>query len=555
MREPKVQLPWDLQPTCFVLSRKRSFSTFALPPPVQQSTRGDGALGPKSIPEYAKKRLRLAVMISTGDAARWEALRKLRQLVLLDPHASRLGTTLAAEASLFKDEGRLVQSFQDAFAPKATATLVKRSASLVRFAEWFFGQRGSVGSPVAASERCLYDYVVHLRSSASPSSASSFVEAWRFLHHHVGVIGAPLDCNVSQRVRGVCKSMLQEKGPLRQAAPLTVKMVKGLEQLVTIAPYKHWRVIAGHLLFCLGSCSRFSDSMYLENLDGSEHDGITLLEARSSKFKTRRGTELLPLCSLGSFFYDTPWGLEWIAQRQAQGLGLRPSLPAFSEIDQTWLERPMSTGECTLYLKELLASSGFLGSELDELTSHSLKTTVLSWAAKSGQVSLADRRLLGHHVDSSVKSPLTYARDESARLMLRVHSLVKEIRGGRFRPDASRVWRLAMMIRAEAGEGLVEVEQSEPPMVAESDSDEDDFDHQDMQAMSGCMARPEPPTAAEAALMGDCRMHVFSRVVHVLNGRKFHCGRLVSRNFGPVDANVALCDLPMCAQCAASRSR
>ena len=100
--------------------------------------------------------------------------------------------------------------------------------------------------------------------------------------------------------------MLGEKRPLAQADPLSVKMVKALEQIVLLAPYMHWKIIAGHLFLCLGSSCTFSDSMSLASLTGEQAGDIFLIEAESRAYKTancsKNKSRFLPLCTLGRFF-------------------------------------------------------------------------------------------------------------------------------------------------------------------------------------------------------------------------------------------------------------
>ena len=71
---------------------------------------------------------------------------------------------------------------------------------------------------------------------------------------------------VSIRVRGAAAALAATKKPLMQAAPLTVDMIRALERIVVKFPYPHWCVIAGQILFCVGSCARFSNTMYLDSL-------------------------------------------------------------------------------------------------------------------------------------------------------------------------------------------------------------------------------------------------------------------------------------------------
>ena len=94
------------------------------------------------------------------------------------------------------------------------------------------------------------------------------------------------------------------KRPLQQAHPLTAKMIVALENVVSFAPYDHWRIIAGHLLMCLGSCSRFGDTIHFASLSISSHNDLQLIEGESRSFKTtsqneERRLKLLPIISLG----------------------------------------------------------------------------------------------------------------------------------------------------------------------------------------------------------------------------------------------------------------
>ncbi|CAE7911408.1 unnamed protein product, partial [Symbiodinium necroappetens] len=363
---PALTYPWQRGPLQWVFGHAPKRPKLSVPSPpggAGISAAGqvsEGLLGSRT-GEFAKKRIWLTSLIQTPDQVRWEALRKLRTLTSLDMDATRLGRTLLSEAMLLKNEDNLRKSFSHTFQAKATGTLVKRASSLWRFAAWC--ESNAISSPLRASEPVIYRYMLHLEATAKPTVGSSFLEAWNFIHAMVGLTDPGAYLAQSARVRGVSVGMLQLKAPLRQAHPLAVKMVKALEQVVLLAPYEHWKVIAGHLLLVLGSSAR-----------------------------------------------------------ERFGLGLDPALPAWSETDGVFLSRPMSTGEAGLYLKEFLSSSGF--SDLDRIACHSLKCTVLSWVAKNDALSLEDRRLLGHHLDPSAASPVTYSRDELTRLMRRVFQVL-----------------------------------------------------------------------------------------------------------------------------------
>ena len=74
------------------------------------------------------------------------------------------------------------------------------------------------------------------------------------------------------------------------------------------------------------------------------------------------------------------------------------------------------------------------------VSSHSMKATVLSYAAKRG-ISVPDRLQLGYHT-SQFQMSLVYSRDGAAAGLIILASLLKEIREGRFRPDETRSGRI-----------------------------------------------------------------------------------------------------------------
>ena len=304
---------------------------------------------PTATHAFARQRARFAALVQSDDAVRFEALRKIKTLTLLDPPSSELGRHIIAEAAILSDPERLQKSFNDTFATKSTATLAKRSASFWRFAE--FCLASGFGSPFRAGESILYAYVQELQANGAATSANAFLESWNFFASLLGFANQSGQSPISGRVRGAAASLAATKKRLVQATPLSVAMLRALERIVVKPPYPHWQVIAGHILFCVGSCARFSDTIHLQSLDLSSADGMHLLEAASSSYKTAQGerkTMLLPLLSLGCFVYPTVWAPLWMQARRDQGLTLSPSLPAFSEAAQVWLPRRMSTGELTL---------------------------------------------------------------------------------------------------------------------------------------------------------------------------------------------------------------
>ena len=71
------------------------------------------------------------------------------------------------------------------------------------------------------------------------------------------------------------------------------------------------------------------------------------------------------------------------------------------------------------------------------LTSHSLKTTCLSWCAKA-DVSREHRRILGRHTSAVVDADSIYSGDLMYGLVVALEKVMSAICEGRFNPDAPR---------------------------------------------------------------------------------------------------------------------
>ena len=70
--------------------------------------------------------------------------------------------------------------------------------------------------------------------------------------------------------------------------------------------------------------------------------------------------------------------------------------------------------------------NGFDPREVDNLSSHSCKTTILSWAAKKG-LDKSVRKILGYNVQLDDVSPLTYGRDNLSAPLYQAIAMMKEI--------------------------------------------------------------------------------------------------------------------------------
>ena len=92
--------------------------------------------------------------------------------------------------------------------------------------------------------------------------------------------------------------------------------------------------------------------------------------------------------------------------------------------------------------------------EMEEYGSHSYKCTLLTWAGRSTAVVFTptERRLLGHHVEPSLKSMLIYSRESYTTLYAKVMKLFTLIRSREFQPDLPAIDRVLQYVEGEISE-------------------------------------------------------------------------------------------------------
>ena len=515
---------------------------------------------------FQAKRLLATRFYKSDDQLVSAALKKLRSVVLFSPADSRLGRSLLNLSGQLVPEDELNASFQDAFAAKSPGTLAKRSNDYMRFALW---QVASHRSPLLASEQDLYRYVCELRqSAAAPTSADSFLRAFTFVHYTVGPGSAErqqvLSELMSSRVTGVSRQLFLKKAPLKQAPPFSTEVVWRLEKFVCESRDTALVSMAGFFLFALYSSARFADAARVQNPPSVDRaDKVFLVESQSLESKGSRSKEqrttFLPFIALGMGLFDRPWCRAWVAARAAEGLDdpSMPIIPAFH--NGRWGSRRMSTSEGQYFLQDILVAAGVSKDLAATYTSHTLKCTCLSWAAKSGLFAIDERRIMGHHCDPSSAMPLTYSRDALTAVLAKLWKVVMSIKQGIFDPDASRAQRLlaATGLRMDVPE--VEWNEDEPAEnVAQADSEVSDVT--DIGALEG----PDIPAQIGEDLargsfpdvdLSQCMVHRLSRVVHLKETQaKLWCGRPISANLvGPVSGREQ--DQTFCEQCRVAMHR
>ena len=173
----------------------------------------------------------------------------------------------------------LVQkSVEDTFSAKATATLTKRTAALWSF---FRHLHGFGCMPLRFTEEQVYSYINHLRDQKRGATApASFLQALQFFNGMLKFKEVAMGSVFSARVKGAARSHYETKRPLKQARPLTVAMLKTLER-IAVKGSGVARLVAGHVCWCVFSCSRWSDSTKIQMPTFSEARGVRLVESSS----------------------------------------------------------------------------------------------------------------------------------------------------------------------------------------------------------------------------------------------------------------------------------
>ena len=172
------------------------------------------------------------------------------------------------------------------------------------------------------------------------------------------------------------------------------------------------------------------------------------VEVRIGKTKTsgakraRRKALLIVGCSKG--VSGEMWAKAWLEARALLGLHVAAGLPLMlAPLSMGgWTRRHMTTNEGALWMREILVDYGVSADDLRSVGAHSLKATLLSWAAKAG-LSMTDRRLLGYHVAPRDRSVVEYSRDEMVAPLRSLQKLLSAVRKGEFMPDETRSGRWA----------------------------------------------------------------------------------------------------------------
>ena len=439
----------------------------------------------------------------------------------------------------------LHQSFVDCLAPKATGTLVKRSLDLQKYNGWCKSNNVQF-IPFLADH--VYSYLRHLAKNSSASAPLSAVQAISFAIH-------VLDCDChgarfpSSRIKGLCHGRLSQAPAPSHAKPLTVDQIMKLETMCAAADDHYDCLVVGTLLICLYARARWGDLQQANSLIIDPPDNPRFFELPTRNFKTSntlaKGRRFLPITAILFNLSEFKWWKRYVEARIALNLGSSGPLshPLLPVMDK---DTPTSEAVGSKFV------TSFLRTHLNDpdLRSHSLKHTLLSFAAKAG-LDPPCRKLLGYHLDRSEVTMATYSRDMLSQPLKRLHDVLKQVRCGKFFPDSSR-----------SGYVLDSEEETEvvpsSPSAANSDSDDDasspssSVDSSPPSTVADRLEVPEhgspcydvPPDCAAVQHQTSKRLHIALPV----DAPRVLCGRGITPAFHVLSAWPSY-PLPTCVTC------
>lgn len=475
------------------------------PGPSDQAVQAGAPVGGTASFSVARRRLAGLAWPQLSERRRQRALARWRLILECNPLASAVGEQLMQLSRCQQDDAG--EMLANVFSAKSTGTLDRRAGAILLYIAWH-SRHVTDQAPLPPSELHVYRYLAEMAAGSGPATrADSLLRALVLAKYLIGLQGVD-EVVGSARVKGAAHRAYLRKRPTKQCQVLTVDMVRSLECLVSNANAMVDRYAAGFFLFMLFGRARFSDaqSALSFRLDLAE-DGEGFLEACASHCKTantkERKTRLLPVAAPAIGVSTVRWAELWMMVARSLGdfrTETGRALPAPAG-PSSWSVQPLTSLAASKWLRALLVQAGYTEKDLSGISTHSLKSTSLSWAAKYG-VNPNDRRLLGYHVAPQDATMIVYSRDAMSGPLRRFVEVVAAIRSGRFYPDTTRSGYLtqqgaeiATEAEAEGPQGDAESEATDCTVFGEVSSSEG--------GMHEGAARGRPRTAA--MLQGDPR--------------------------------------------------
>ena len=361
--------------------------------------------------------------------------------------------SLSSKLDEMRDASELYSMFAHVFSGRAPVTIRKRGSAILKICDHL--ERNSLET-FPMQEITFYRFLCDERSRGAPASRlQGFMQAIAFCRHVLDV----------EELQGIlnskrCSGVSREENPKerKQASPLKVNELVKLHETLENGSDEWDSAFAGAALLCCYCRGRWGDLMRSETafMDYTDEGAPAFLETRTGRHKTMSSQmhrhQFLPMVAPVIGVNGRDWATPWLQLRQKMGLQLPPSgliMPAPDRHGGT-SQRPLESGECGRWLRRLLEVDVEPGLDPDRrVSSHSLKCTFLSFAAKRG-LSVPDRLMLGYHA-SQMHMALVYSRDGAAASLLLLEKMIDEIVKGSFRPDSTRSGRIIEVLDEPSG--------------------------------------------------------------------------------------------------------
>ena len=315
------------------------------------------------------------------------------------------------------------------FSKKATNTLLCRASAMLRFASWVL--RSFPQEDI--TEPLVFLCCKKLRTDRKDSSGpDQLLQALNFCSGTLG-LAVPIAQLRSGRVTGLAHQCLREQPAAKQATPLKLAQVQWLEHMARNAEDAYEQLLAASFLLMLYARARHSDiRRAVAIIIDAGTDFITgfveltVREPKQSK-AARRKRLMLPVVAPMMGVGCRPWASAWQSCRKSWKLAHTgdisdsPLLPDLAA-DGSLLPCCMSTARASSWLRALLARQP--QANVDDLlgvTTHSLKATLLSWAAKASMDTL-ERTILGYQVSTVQPSATAGTRWQALSGVCRAYS-------------------------------------------------------------------------------------------------------------------------------------
>lgn len=273
-----------------------------------------------------------------------------------------------------------------------------------------------------------------------------------------------------------------------------------------------------------------------------------------AEFPTRR-----PITAIIFSISGHPWIQSYIRARNHFGLTIdgnltEPVLPKL-QLDVISVEA-VSSSTITKFLRRFFSDN--------EIRAHSLKHTLLSFAAKRG-LDPSSRKLLGYHLDRSEVTLATYSRDLLAKPLRELHQLLNEIQQDIFMPDLTRsgyvntdraISSATATINLEVSDDCVKPETADITLIDDSSSDDSDSS---LSSGNEADAMPLTPSCEQSCFSEYLQfLPVKHKTIHRLHlskepdSTRLICGRMITPNYQRLEKFPSH-TLPTCIQCFGGR--